>query len=145
MTHKLNVMLSFLKGEMVSQFKKLIVNNTDDALIAYNVYQENCHFGVDYIFNAHNDNDWKCCVNGGLTYLDASRIYEKIQVYKATPYFFFGENYNTPSVIESTDDLITIIANHAEEIIDDMLLNPRAYPQNIYDAVIGSFFALYGK
>ena len=99
-----------------------------------NDYQESQRGGVDYIFDLNNQEDLRCCVEGGLTWKEIAKM-EEIDICGRNPYFF-GVNHEQPRQIKSMDELIGELIMWVEEIVRDVMNTPYAY---------GSYSQLYTK
>lgn len=103
-------------------------NNTALLLLvlnAYNRYQEDERDGVDYIFNIHNGEDLKCCIDGGMTACEIACINEECgRTANSTPYFMFGQNHKNALVIPTFVALKKKLEASLHEIILQMLAAP---------------------
>ena len=95
----------------------------DMVLNAYNRYQEDERDGVDYIFDIRKGEDLKCCIDGGMTAHDISRINEECtSTAKSTPYFMFGANHETAEVIPTWEQLKQVLCVSLHEVISCVLM-----------------------
>lgn len=115
----------------------LVKNNWDSVEVrnmlfqAYNRYQEDERFGVDYIFDIKNTDDLICCVKGGLTATDIANIKNS-----GHRFFYFGCNYLKPVAISAVD-IKAQIFGYIDEIIEQTLLYPWENPyREIYTMFI---------
>lgn len=92
-------------------------------LKAYNRYQEDERDGVDYIFNQHNLDDMKCCMDGGMTRQEIADLFAETFL-QTTPYFYFGVNYKKPQPINDYTELKAQIIANLEEIIKCVISFP---------------------
>lgn len=129
---------------MVENIKKSIIRDTRDVnsiegyntlrmvLAAYNAYQEEERDGVDYIFNIDNQDDLKCCVDGGLTAKEICGLWRGSQM-NHTQFFFYGCNYSEPQTINSLGELRINLICWLEEVLECVVKYP--YARDEYKAV----------
>lgn len=92
------------------------------VLDAYNRYKEEEHDGVDYIFSIDKSEDLKCCIDGGMTALEISCLYNECNVNgKSTPFFVFGHNHPQAETFENWKCLKKYLTFFLDEIIMCML------------------------
>ena len=106
---------------------KIIERLTEDdifnkALIAYNQYQEDERFGVDYIFDLDDQEDLKTLVNCGVTASEISRLYNDVESADSN-YLYCGENHTNLHCLNMSEIDKQLIAN-MEEIVLCMLAYP---------------------
>ena len=113
-------------------------------LEAYNMWQEDTHDGVDYIFNINNKDDviylLQNCKN--IQVRDISSLYINQYNNNGTPYFRYGQNYENPKVLMSMKQLKTQLIDNAEWVITHLFLfanNTDTY-HKIFNMYIGNLF-----
>ena len=114
-------------------------------LEAYNMWQEDTHDGVDYIFNINNKDDviylLQNCKN--IQVRDISSLYINQYNNNGTPYFRYGQNYEYhPKVLMSMKQLKTQLIDNAEWAITHLFLfanNTDTY-HKIFNMYIGNLF-----
>lgn len=123
---------------MVQKISDAIINDTRNVysaegdmvlkmvLAAYNDYQESERDGVDYIFDIENNNDLKCCINGGMTAKEICGLYLGSQS-QHLRYFYFGCNHQTPMPIANWDELRQQLVSWLPDLIPNVLAYPFAY------------------
>jgi hypothetical protein len=89
--------------------------NFNVALQAYNRFQEDERFGVDYIFNLSDIVDNKTLVNNCLSFYDVIVAYNNSCV--KSNYFYYGENHPTISFVDN-DCVKKQILAYIDDIID---------------------------
>lgn len=112
------------------------------VLAAYNAYQEEERDGVDYIFNINNQDDLKCCVEGGLTAQEICGMWLKSQS-SHREYFYFGCNYEKPLQIATLAELRSNLVIWLDEILPCVLAYPflaKEY-ENLYMEYVTPMFA----
>lgn len=92
------------------------------VLMAYNQYQEDERFGVDYIFDLDDQEDLKTLVNGGVTASEISRLYNDIEN-ADSKYLYCGENHTNLRCLNMSEIYYQLIGN-MEEIVLCMLAYP---------------------
>lgn len=122
---------------MIESIKAQIVRDTKDVysvkgdrvlkmvLAAYNAYQEEERDGVDYIFDLNNQDDLKCCVEGGLTAQEICGLYNQSQM-NTLQYFYFGCNYPKPQPINTWNELRTNLIAWLDDVLPCVLAYPYA-------------------
>ena len=123
---------------MVQKISDAIINDTRNVysaegymvlkmvLAAYNDYQESECDSVDYIFDIKNNNDLKCCINGGMTAKEICCLYLGSQS-QHLRYFYFGCNHQTPMPIANWDELRQQLVSWLPDLIPNVLAYPFAY------------------
>lgn len=123
---------------MVQKISDAIINDTRNVysaegdmvlkmvLAAYNDYQESERDSVDYIFDIENNNDLKCCINGGMTAKEICGLYLGSQS-QHLRYFYFGCNHQTPMPIANWDELRQQLVSWLPDLIPNVLAYPFAY------------------
>lgn len=106
---------------------KIIDRLTEDdifnkVLMAYNQYQEDERFGVDYIFDLDDQEDLKTLVNCGVTASEISRLYNDIES-ADSKYLYCGENHTNLRCLNMSEIDKQMIAN-----MEEMVLCMLAYP-----------------
>ena len=117
----------------------------DTMLKAYNMWQEDTHDGVDYIFNINNKDDviylLQNCKN--IQVRDISSLYINQYNNNGTPYFRYGQNYEYhPKVLMSMKQLKTQLIDNTEWVITHLFLfanNTDTY-HKIFNMYIGNLF-----
>ena len=117
----------------------------DTMLEAYNMWQEDTHDGVDYIFNINNKDDviylLQNCKN--IQVRDISSLYINQYNNNGTPYFRYGQNYEYhPKVLMSMKQLKTQLIDNTEWVITHLFLfanNTDTY-HKIFNMYIGNLF-----
>ena len=94
------------------------------VLAAYNSYQEQERDGVDYIFNINDQDDLKCCVEGGLTAQEICGLWLKSQS-SHREYFYFGCNYEKPLQIATLAELRTTLVMWLDNVLPCVLAYPH--------------------
>lgn len=110
-----------------------------DILDAYNNFQNEKRFGVDYIFNLKNNEDIICILQTGLS---VQRIYELISSarFESTPFFFYGENHSELKLL-TRKQFISQMEGYFYEIIMNVLENPfYGSNKNFYEKYISPLF-----
>ena len=134
---------------MVENIKNAIIRDTDDVystkgdmvlkmvLAAYNDFQESERDGVDYIFDLDNQDDLKCCVEGGLTAKEICGLYHQSQM-NTLKYFYFGCNYEKATPIRTWRELRMNLVAWLDELLPNVLAYPYAYQsyKAIYTAYV---------
>lgn len=116
-----NYLTSTLWSDMVQQNDTDKANKVFNTLIeAYNEWQENEHFGVDYLFNLYDKDDLICVIKGGMKGEELAQMYIDKQCFGMTDFFFFGENYPTPQQL-TTEQLASVITSHITQIVSYIL------------------------
>lgn len=131
-------------------FAKLLekaITNNEHSIVqvivdAYNAYQENERYSVDYIFNLDNKDDLRTCVDGGLTAKEISELYDESLCDGRTTMFMFGENHTKPFML-SKHELTCWIQQFAEEIITNMIMYPHTYNSMTYGMLISDPLTCY--
>jgi hypothetical protein len=106
---------------------KIIDRLTEDdifnkVLMAYNQYQEDERFGVDYIFDLDNQEDLKTLVKCGVTAAEISRLYNDNESANSN-YLYCGENHTNLRCLNMNELFYQLTAN-MEEIVLCMLAYP---------------------
>lgn len=109
-------------ADMVSTDTEKANKTFSVLLAAYNDWQENEHFGTDYLFNLNKAEDLICCIKGGL---NATEIAQMVNNASKTTnfmsdYFLFGENYPTPTQL-TCEQMASTITTHIIDIIKYVL------------------------
>lgn len=119
---------------LLSEFTTFIEKNINydgtllyAVLCAYNKWQEDERDGVDYIFNLYNNDDLKCCVDGGLNAKDISTLVNGQSMHDKTAYFFFGCNHPTPVQIKNNDELIQQLVGNLGTFLPYVFVYPNSY------------------
>lgn len=119
---------------LLSEFTTFIEKNINydenlryAVLCAYNQWQEDERDGVDYIFNLDNNDDLKCCVEGGLSAKDISALVNGQSMNDKTSFFFFGCNHTSPAQIRNNDELIQQLVGHLGEFLPYVFVYPSSY------------------
>lgn len=134
---------------MVEGIKKSIIRDLNDVysvkgnkvlnmlLKAYNDFQESERDGVDYIFDLDNQDDLKCCVEGGLTAKEICGLYHQSQM-NTLKYFYFGCNYPKPQPINTWKELRMNLVAWLDELLPNVLAYPYAYQsyRDVYTAYV---------
>ena len=139
-------MLVDLFKDVIAEVERQIIRDLDEGservfkmvLKAYNDYQESERDGVDYIFNINDQEDLKCCVEGGLTAKEIARVYESQA--NATGYFFFGQNHQTPFVLPTREAVRQHLIKWLDELLNDLVRQPYVHESytDLYYEYIGS-------
>ena len=114
-------------------------------LEAYNLWQEDTHDGVDYIFNINNKDDVIYLLQNdkNIQVRDISSLYINQYNNNGTPYFRYGQNYEYhPKVLMSMKQLKTQLIDNAEWVITHLFLfanNTDTY-HKIFNMYIGNLF-----
>lgn len=117
----------------------------DTMLKAYNMWQEDTHDGVDYIFNINNKDDVIYLLQNdkNIQVRDISSLYINQYNNNGTPYFRYGQNYEYhPKVLMSMKQLKTQLIDNAEWVITHLFLfanNTDTY-HKIFNMYIGNLF-----
>mgnify|MGYP003473211764 FL=1 len=117
----------------------------DTMLEAYNMWQEDTHDGVDYIFNINNKDDviFFFFFDKNIQVSDISSLYINQYNNNGTPYFRYGQNYEYhPKVLMSMKQLKTQLIDNAEWVITHLFLfanNTDTY-HKIFNMYIGNLF-----
>ncbi len=117
----------------------------DTMLEAYNMWQEDTHDGVDYIFNINNKDDVIYLLQNdkNIQVRDISSLYINQYNNNGTPYFRYGQNYEYhPKVLMSMKQLKTQLIDNAEWVITHLFLfanNTDTY-HKIFNMYIGNLF-----
>lgn len=93
----------------------------DKVLMAYNQYQEDERFGVDYIFDLEDQEDLKTLVNCGVTAYEITTLYNDDR-YDSTC-LYYGENHKNLRCLNIFEVYEQLIGN-MEEIVLCMLAYP---------------------
>lgn len=123
----LNNMVETIKKAIVRDLNSFPHNNTDVmemVLAAYNRFQEDERDGAAYLFDINNNDDLKCCIDGGMNAAEIAWLYNESQV-NSTPLFYFGHEYETPQPIETWSVLKEKMIGWLDEWLPCMI----AYPQ----------------
>lgn len=104
-----NSIANYIKGGDKVYVGKVLLN-------AYNTYQEDERFGVDYIFHIENIDDVNTCIKGGMKYDEAILILLGMTMGMHSGYFYFGENYPKPKVL-TNEELAEQLVNCIEEFL----------------------------
>lgn len=131
-------------------FTKLLENaitNNENSIVqvivdAYNAYQENERYSVDYIFNLDNKDDLRTCVEGGLTAKEISNLYNASQCDGCTTMFMFGANHPKPRILNKIG-LKAALSGTAEEIIANMIMYPHSYDSIAYGMLVTDTLTCY--
>lgn len=124
-------LLESLISEMATRIKGDIIY-LDETLVAtlkaYNTWQEEEYDGVGYLFDLHNPDDLKCCIEGGMTAAEIAQLHEK-SYNSGVPYFYYGVNYETPQMIENHDELVQMLSENLQEMLPYVLAYPSRYEE----------------
>lgn len=114
----------------------------DTMLKAYNMWQEDTHDGVDYIFDINNKQDTICLLQGDLKVSDISSLYINQFNQNNTPYFVYGVNYEKPKVFKSMQEVKIQLADNTEWIMTHLFLfaNKTDIYQTLFDRYVGELF-----
>lgn len=126
----------------INQYDNAIYNEKvlKTLFIAYNSWQEEEHFGVDYIFNIKNQEDVICCLKGGLSIDEICELYENMKSGEMSEYFYFGENYTSPKQMEKGGLKRVLFAN-LNSIVGYMLSHGETDEyKDFYDFYISPVF-----
>lgn len=141
MKKAINTMVESIKAAIIRDMENLcsMKGNHVFAIVlnSYNTYQEEERDGVDYIFNINNQKDLKCCVEGGMTAKEVCALYQRCQA-TTIPYFYFGQNYPEPKVVNSWMELRKNLITW----LDEMLPYVIAYP-SVYHELYGEYVTDY--
>lgn len=143
---------------MVQKISDAIINDTRNVysaegdmvlkmvLAAYNDYQESERDGVDYIFDIENNNDLKCCINGGMTAKEICGLYLGSQS-QHLRYFYFGCNHQTPMPIANWDELRQQLVSWLPDLIPNVLAYPFAYEsyRQLYERYVTDIIVSYDQ
>ena len=102
----------------------------------YNTYQEEEREGVGYICDLQNKEDFRTCMEGGLTAEEIAELVAKFfdnDCENYTTKFLCGYESNHLLMHSALKD--TIISN-ATEIVEHMLKHPFCYDQYIYSKIL---------
>ena len=134
------------KNEIVDSVFKNITTKSNyyevlitDILDAYNNFQNERRFGVDYIFNLRNNEDIICILQTGLS---VQRIYDLINSarFESSPFFFYGENHSELKLL-TRKQFISQMEGHFYEIVMNVLENPfYGSNKNFYEKYISPLF-----
>ena len=123
------------------------VQNQDDILNtmleAYNMWQEDTHDGVDYIFNINNKKDVICILqDDNMQVRDISSLYINQFNSNGTPYFRYGQNYEKPKVFTSMESLKEQLIDNTEWVITHLFLfaNNTDIYHKLFNMYIGTLF-----
>lgn len=143
---------------MVQKISDAIINDTRNVysaegdmvlkmvLAAYNDYQESERDSVDYIFDIENNNDLKCCINGGMTAKEICGLYFGSQS-QHLRYFYFGCNHQTPMPIANWDELRQQLVSWLPDLIPNVLAYPFAYEsyRQLYERYVTDIIVSYDQ
>ena len=143
---------------MVQKISDAIINDTRNVysaegymvlkmvLAAYNDYQESERDGVDYIFDIENNNDLKCCINGGMTAKEICGLYSGSKSHHLR-YFYFGCNHQTPMPIANWDELRQQLVSWLPDLIPNVLAYPFAYEsyKQLYERYVTDIIVSYDQ
>lgn len=143
---------------MVQKISDAIINDTRNVysaegdmvlkmvLAAYNDYQESERDSVDYIFDIENNNDLKCCINGGMTAKEICGLYLGSQS-QHLRYFYFGCNHQTPMPIANWDELRQQLVSWLPDLIPNVLAYPFAYEsyRQLYERYVTDIIVSYDQ
>lgn len=120
---QLKTKLEEIKNIIVKDLMNSCDNDVYGTLLnAFNRYQEDETDGVDYIFDADNKDDIVCCLNGGMTINELSRIMRfRDNVSKC--YYMYNCTYKIPKVLPKAE-VKHIILSNLDEILDCVLKYP---------------------
>lgn len=114
-----NISVKDLCDKIIERLKENDIFNK--VLMAYNQYQEDERFGVDYIFNLDDQEDLKTLVKCGVTAAEIATLYNDDRY--DSVYLYCGENHTNLrclNMIEVDEQLIADM----EEIVLCMLAYP---------------------
>lgn len=126
MNEILNHMVEGVKKAIVGDLKTYPNHNSyvmEMVLEAYNRFQEDEKGGVDYLFDINNQDDLKCCVEGGMTAAEIADLYDQSKV-NMTPLFYFGANYKTPQQIATWEEVKENMINWLEDVLPCVIAYP---------------------
>lgn len=113
--------------------RDLINLNTNDGMKvfkmlfeAYNDYQESERDGVDYIFNIENGEDVTCCINGGMTIEEVSKLWQNSQRTKCK-YFLYDYNYNGSKAFANLEEVVCNLITWIDDVVTDVVAYPYSY------------------
>lgn len=92
---------------------------------AYNRYQEDEKDGADYIFDINNNDDIKCCIDGGMNVEVICRLWNEYQSNHTTQYFMYGAFHKDPHMLASDGTLKVIMAGLLDNIVSYALAFPE--------------------
>ena len=114
-----NISVRVLCNKIIERLKEDDIFNK--VLLAYNQYQEDERFGVDYIFDLDDQEDLKTLVKGGVTAAEIATLYNDDRYDSA--YLFCGENHPNLRCLNMSERDQQLIAN-----IEEIVLCMLAYP-----------------
>ena len=140
----MNKLITLISNEINADMRN---NTTRGKLIfptilaAYNIYKEDTHDGVDYIFNITDNNDVICCLKCGdtTTMAELAEIFNKEN---CTPFFMFGQNYDKPKVFKNIEELKEKLISEMKYIITHIFIfrNTTDIYQTIINEYVGTLF-----
>lgn len=111
------------------------------VLNAYNKYEEEEKYGVDYVFDITNTQDVKCCLDGGMSLEEVVEYYNAYNMGERYRYFRFGVNYPTATPIANRDKLARQMIDELDNILSCMFVyHDREGYKELYDEFIGLTF-----
>lgn len=120
-------MLNVIKNSIVEDLKDVRSEKGwkvfQMVLAAYNDYQETERDGVDYIFDVDNTEDVICCLNGGMTSKEFSKLWDGSQSTHCR-YFLFGYNYNGAKAFNTDDEVVENLISWLDDVLADVLAYP---------------------
>jgi hypothetical protein len=126
--------VNFLNDSNKDYVRKVLLN-------AYNTYQEDERFGVDYIFHIENVDDVKCCIEGGMQINEVSHLWVEFMKGTHSGYFFFGENYPIAKPLSQLE-LHTQLVEYIEEILPYVMTYPqRGGYKEFYNCFVAPIWA----
>ena len=110
-----------LWSDMVSTTNREKANEVFNTLIqAYNEWQDEEHFGVDYLFNLNDKDDLIWAIKCGINSKEIAKMVMDKQNFGMTDYFFFGQNHTTPKQL-NTEQLAAQITTNLDAIVSHTL------------------------
>ena len=120
-TTMVNYITASLWSDMVSTTNRKKADKVFNVLIqAYNKWQEDEHFGVDYLFDLNKEEDLICVLKGGITSKEIEQMYKDIRDFGMTSYFLFGENHTTAEHL-TTEQLASLIITNLDAVVSYIL------------------------
>lgn len=108
-----NISVKDLCEKIIERLKENDIFNK--VLMAYNQYQEDERFGVDYIFDLDDQEDLKTLVNSGVNAAEIATLYNDDRYDSA--YLYCGENHTNLRCLNISEIDKQLIANMGEIVL----------------------------
>lgn len=140
-------LIDLVSSQVAKDLTKKDDNDIDTELLgimvdAHNIWQEDCHDGVDYIFDITNKKDVICLLQGDLNVSDINSIYNGQTYQRHTKYFQYGQNYQLPNAFPTIERLKEYLADNAKWIITHLFLFANTTEEyfSIFNKYVGVLF-----